>query len=284
MKRTTLISLIAAAALAVAAAPASGAVTIGSDLTGTANSNNCGANVCTTSNLALGNNLAPGGLRSPVNGTVTSWRFKSGSGGNTVSLRVLEPGANVSFTGGGASASVESDIGPNGPFATSVPIGIGDAIGLDRSNGAIVLSNNPAASQVYWTMPTLANGSTRDGTLGGAYELLVQAVVEPSNTLTFGTPVLNRKKGAATITVDVPNAGQLAVGGTNVTVVGAPGTVAAAGQITVAVQATGQALRKLKSKGKTTVTPSFTFTPDSGAAKGQTTRVTLVKKLKKRKK
>lgn len=276
-------SILAATALAAAAVPANAAVTIGSDLSGAANSNSCGASDCTTTNLVLTGNLAPGGLRSPVNGTVTSWRFKSGSAGNAVSLRVLTPGAGVSFTGGGASAAVTSAGGLNGPFPTSVPIRSGDAIGLDRSNGALVLSTNPGASQAYWTMPTLASGSTRDGSLGGGNEVLVQAVVEPTNMLTFGAPAINRKTGTATLAVDVPNAGQLAVAGTNVAVSGVPGTVGAAGRIQVTVQATGKARKRLKKKGAVTVSPSFSYTPDNGQANVQTTSVTLLKKKKKAK-
>jgi hypothetical protein len=162
-----------------AVAPAQGAVTIGSNLGSNANSNNCGAADCTTTNLTLPADVAPNGLTSPINGVVTSWRFKSGSNGNTVALRVLRPNAGVSFTGAGTSSSVTSASGINGPFLTSLAIRAGDHVGLDRSNGAIVLSTDVGGTQLFWTMPTLADGSTRDGTVAATQEVLVQAVVEP---------------------------------------------------------------------------------------------------------
>jgi hypothetical protein len=57
---------------------AQGAVTIGTNLTGPADEINPGCSVaCTTMNLAVPSDTAPGGLTSPVNGMVTSWRFKS---------------------------------------------------------------------------------------------------------------------------------------------------------------------------------------------------------------
>jgi hypothetical protein len=52
---------------------AQGAVTIGSNLTGPADEINPGCSVaCTIMNLAVPTDTAPGGLTSPVNGTVTS--------------------------------------------------------------------------------------------------------------------------------------------------------------------------------------------------------------------
>jgi hypothetical protein len=281
MKKTILTSILAAAALAAAAVPAQAAVTIGSNLASNANSNACGGTDCTTTNLALGGDVAPNGLVSPVTGTVTSWRFKSASSGNTVSLRVLRPGGTVAFTGAGTSVAVTSDNGINGPFTTSLPIRAGDHVGLNRSNGAIVMSTDVIATQLYWTLPVLAEGSTRDGTTAVNQEVLVQAVVDPSNTLKFGKPVLNKKKGVATVAVDVPNPGQLAVAGEGVKVIGTPSTVTAAGAVTVTVKATGKKRRKLNAKGKVTVSPSFTYTPSNGTTRTQVATVKLVKTKKK---
>jgi hypothetical protein len=159
-------------------APAQGALFIGSNLGSNANSNNCGATDCTTTNLALGGDLAPGGLTSPINGVVTSWRFKSGSNGNTVALRVLRPVAGVTFTGIASSGAVTSAAGINGPFLTSLAIKAGDHVGLNRSNGAIVLSTDVGATQLFWTMPQLGDGESRAGTTAMNQEVLVQAGVE----------------------------------------------------------------------------------------------------------
>lgn len=272
----SLIALIAALTLAVVAAPAQGAITIGSNLGSAANAN-CPVN-CTATNLSLGSDVAAGGLRSPVNGTVTSWRFKSGSNGNQINLRVLKPGAGVSFTGGATSAPQTATGGINGLFATSLPISIGDAVGLDAYNDALVMSTGVSAVQVSWTMPLLGQGSTRDGLTTNTREVLVQAVVEPSNTLGFGKQVKNRKKGNARLTVDMPNAGLLSISGEGVKVAGgASRTIAAPGPLTLTIKAKGKQARKLRENRKVKLNPSFTFTPNDGVARTESRKVKLAR-------
>jgi Ca2+-binding RTX toxin-like protein len=186
MRRLPLTLVVATGLLLAAPAAAPAAVTIGSNLGSPANHNDpgCNATPCTVTNLALGADLAPGGLTSPVNGTVTSWRFLSGSNGNTVNLRVLRPVSGVTFTGAGTSAPATSVGGLNGPFATSLPIRAGDHIGLNASTGAIIMSDAVGGTQVHWSMPQLADGASTPGTVGTNREVLVQAVVEPSTPLT----------------------------------------------------------------------------------------------------
>jgi hypothetical protein len=287
--RGTLLVGLAAVALIATAGAAQGAVTIGSNLGSVAmqNDGGCGA-PCTTTNLALNTDVAPGGLTSPVNGTVTSWQFKSGSAANTVSLRVLRPGAGVAYTGAGTSAPQTSGVGPiNGPFATSLGIQAGDHIGLNASAGALVMSDDVGGTQLFWNMPQLADGSTRDGTVFGANrEVMVQATVEPTNTLGISAqPVLNKKKGTATLTISVPNPGQLDFSGTgiNIAETAAVKTVTAPGPVKLLIRATGKKRKKLNRKGKVGVTATFTFTPTGGAASTQSKSLKLKKKLNRKK-
>src|SRR3954454_8302332 len=127
------VALVTAISFATASA-AQGAVTIGSNLTGPADEINPGCSMaCTVMNIALPSDTAPGGLNSPVNGTVTSWSFKSVTAGGSISLRVLRPAGGASFTGAGTSGGVSS-VGTTpaqGPFATSLPIHVGDFVGLN---------------------------------------------------------------------------------------------------------------------------------------------------------
>jgi hypothetical protein len=286
--RGTLLVGLAAVALIATAGAAQGAVTIGSNLASATSgtSYNCSA-ACTTANLALTTDVAPNGLTSPMNGTVTSWRTKSGSTGNPLQLRVLTPVSALTYTGAGTSAiGTTTGGGIDGPFATSLPIKIGDAIGINNPNSALIFSDNPAGIQIYWNVPQLADASTRAGLTRNATETLVQATVEPTNTLGLSAqPVRNKKRGTATLTISVPNPGQLDFSGTgiNVAETAAVKTVTAPGPVKFLISATGKKRKKLNRKGKVGVTATFTFTPTGGAASTQSKSLKLTKKLKRKK-
>jgi hypothetical protein len=260
---------------------AQGAVTIGTNLTGPADEINPGCSVaCTIVNTAVPSDTAAGGLTSPVNGTVTSWRFKSITLGGSIALRILRPLSGNSFTGAGTSASVASNgtTSAQGPFATSLPIKLGDHVGLNASAMQTALIDTPA-TQLYWNAPTLGDGQTAEGT-AGTREVAVQAVVEPTNTVTFGAPTRNKKKGTATVTMAVPNPGTLSYGGFCVKVAG-PSSVTTAGDFPLTVRACGKQKKTLKKKGKVRVAFNVGFTPISGQFGATNESVTLRKKLKK---
>jgi hypothetical protein len=115
-------------------------------------------------------------------------------------------------------------------------------------------------------------------------EVLVQATIEPTNAFTVGAPVRNKKKGTATLTVDLPNPGTLDFSGAgiNIAETAAVKTVTAPGPVKFSIKAVGRKLKKLKTKGKVRVVPTLTFTPTGGAASTQSTPLTLRKKLKKK--
>ena len=151
-------------------------------------------------------------------------------------------------------------------------------MGLNATAGQTPLIDTPA-TQLYWNAPTLADDQTAEGT-AGTREVAVQAVVEPANTVTFGTVTRNKKKGTATRTITVPNAGQLVYAGTGVSVTG-PASVAAPGDVQVTLRATGKKRKKLNKKGKVSVSFGTTFTPNFGAAGITPDSLTLRKKRKK---
>jgi hypothetical protein len=285
----TLAAIAAALSLAIAGS-AQGAVTIGSNLAGAPNHNDPGCGVagvtCTATNLVLPTtSLAPGGLVSPVNGTVTSWRAKA-NGTDGLSFRVLRPVSGTTYMGAGTSAVFTPSLMDTGVVQTSLPIKVGDAIGLNNVNARLVYDATAGATAAAWYLlpgGPLADGQTRaaDATQTPR-ELLVQATIEPTNSFTFGTAALNKKKGTATLPVTLPNAGTLSYSGTGATVSGPP-SVAAAGDISLSIAATGKKRKKLKKKGKAGVSVSVTFTPTFGTAATQSANLTLRKKLKKKK-
>jgi hypothetical protein len=260
---------------------AQGAVTIGTNLTGPADEINPGCSVaCTTMNLAVPSDTAPGGLTSPVNGMVTSWRFKSVTAGGSIALRILRPAGGDSFTGAGTSAPMT----PNGtaltqgPFATSIPIQVGDYVGLNATPMQTPLIDTPA-TQLYWNAPTLADGQTAQGT-AGTREVAVQAVVEPTNTVTFGSITRNEKTGTAKITMTVPNAGQLIYSGNGLSITGPP-SISGPGDVQLIIKAIRKNRKKLLRKGRLRVSFQVSFTPSQGSLGTSTERLKLRKKLKK---
>jgi len=262
-------------------AHAQAAVTIGTNLTGPADEINPGCSVaCTVINTAVPSDTAPGGLASPVNGTVTSWRFKSVTAGGSIAMRILHPVGGSTFTGSGTSAPVTPNgtVPAQGPFPTSLPIRAGDSVGLNASAAQTPLIDTPA-TELYWNAPTLADSQTAQGTTG-TREVAVQAVVEPSNILTFGTVTRNKKKGSARIDMTVPNAGELVYSGDGLIITGPP-QVSAPGDVQLIVKPIRRNRKRLARKGQLRVSFQVSFSPIQGLLRTTTEHLKLRKKLRK---
>lgn len=259
---------------------AQGAVTIGSGLTGPADEINPGCSVaCTIVNTAVPTDAAPGGLKSPVNGTVTSWSFKASAfAGGSMALRILRPAGIPSFTGAGTSAPVTPNgtVPTQGPFVTSLPIKAGDFVGLNASAMQTPLIDT-LSTEVFWN-PQLTDGQTLAGTIPvSGKEVAVQAVVEPSSKVTFGAVKRNTRSGSAKVTINVPNPGTLAYGG-KVTVFG-PSSLVIGTSIQLTVKAKGKSKKKLDKNGKVKAPLKVTFTPTGGTSATASTKIKLQKKL-----
>ena len=260
-------------ALAAFAGPAQGAVTIGSNLAGATNDNMPGCNnPCTAINLALPiTSQAANGVVSPVNGTVTSWRAKANTNdlNDNIGLQVLRPVSGTTFTGVATSTAQNWPPQISPAFTTSLPIKTGDAIGLRNPSARLIYSNTIGGQVAAWFLAPngpLADGSTRQAdVVDNNKEVLVQATIEPTNTVTFGALTRNKKKGTASVTIMVPNSGQLSYAGTGVNVTG-PASVAGPGDVQLTVRVTGKKAKQLKKKGKVSVSFGTTFTPSFGTA------------------
>ena len=124
--------LLAALLLGGSVSPAVAAVTIGSNL---ARQPNSAANYSprpTFSNVSLASGRrAPGGLSSPVTGTVVRWRIRVGGSTRVTNFRIIRPLGGGLFTGAGTSPSVTPPIHATTSYGVQLPIRIGDYIGLD---------------------------------------------------------------------------------------------------------------------------------------------------------
>jgi hypothetical protein len=220
---------------------------------------------------------------SPVNGTVVSWNVRGSfapGGPHMLTLRVLQP-SGTEFIGAGSSSpqtipNVTDDVLRS--FGTSIPIRIGDQIGLGGTPGTIVPSASDVGTASFDTYSTFADGSPSGSRIGGGSGLIAQfnAVVEPTNTVALSAITRRKKKGIASVTVTLPNAGTLVVAGKPVK----PQTLdaSAAGDLALTLRPTRKAKRKLKRRGKASGKVAFTFTPSFGDPATQTAPVKLLKR------
>jgi hypothetical protein len=263
-----------------------GVVTIGSNLGRT-------PTAATTPNLTVRNRalpssyLTPGGLTSPVNGAVTLWRIRSGDTGGFTSFQVVKPLGGNLFTGAGTTDVFPVPADAITSFApASLPISIGDSIGVrnDAAFGGLkFFSTDPQASSDFWA-PALQDGAPGRAPIGppAPIELTINADISPTNAFTVGVTSRNKRKGTATITANLPNAGELIASGQGVKAAGVAAiskTVTAPGAATLVIRAKGKKKAKLNDTGKVKLKPTITFTPTGGTASTLSTKVKLKKNL-----
>jgi hypothetical protein len=97
----------------------------------------------------------------------------------------------------------------------------------------------------------------------------------------LGKVKLNKKKGTATLSVQVPGAGKLTLSGKQVVKQTRTRSAATTGTVKLTVKAKGKAKKKLGKKSKAKVKAKIAFAPLGGIAGSQTKSITLKKKLKR---
>jgi hypothetical protein len=285
LRRFAPTALLAVLLLAASVPPAGAVVTIGSNL---AREPDSAANYSprpTFSNSALAPNLrAPGGVSSPVNGTVVRWRIRVGNSTRVTNLRIIRPLGGGLFTGAGASPSVLPPINATTSYDVQLPIRIGDYIGIDCCEFAAAGAKffvTGAAIRNEW-QPSLADGGpARPPFSTNLYEVALNA--EITSTFTVDAITRNKKNGTATLTVTVAHAGELTGAGKGIKVANAATsskTVTAPGSVQLLIKARGKKKKKkLNSTGKVKVKPKITYTPTGGETVTKPVVVKLKKKL-----
>jgi hypothetical protein len=278
---------IAALSLFASSSPAAASITIGQLAPGNPPPTTCSAS---TGVFIQPSVLAGNSYLMPEAGTITSWSHNASLGGGQllkmkVFRKVADPATYQVVGHDGPRAMVPGGTDGN-TFGASIPVKAGDVLGLYNVNGGAV---NDACLFSAPGDPYLdAGGDAADGapqtfssTIG--FRVNVSAELVPTNTFSFGATVRNKKKGTATVTVNVPNPGQLTLSGNGVKAATAARAFAAAavtapGSAKLLVKATGKKRKQLNRTGKVKVTPSITFTPTGG----DPTTQALHLKLKKR--
>ena len=155
--------------------------------------------------------------------------------------------------------------GPEGTWAFTVPFGAGSVTYLAWDFcGEPDDCGNPPSDEDDW------------------YRVLDHAIV--SNDFTIATITRNKKKGTATVTVNLPDPGELVGSGKGVKAFSGQAVTsksAAAGPAKLVIKAKGKKKRKLATTGKVKLNVTISFTPTGGKAKTVPLKVKLKKKLNK---
>ncbi len=225
----------------------------------------------------------------PAVGTITSWSTNAAAGGGqTFTLKVFRKFADPAFY---------AVVGHDGPrpltgglvntFPASIAVKPGDLIGLHTTGSANTACTFAApGDQRGFRVGDLADGATGAFAQLGDFRLNIAAVLEPSNAFTLGKAKLNKKKGTATLSVEVPNLGTLVLGGKGVKAASAEAVtskkVGAPGKVKLVIKAKGKQAKTLKKNGKVKLKAKITYTPTGGGAATQTKKLKLKLKRKKR--
>ncbi len=181
------VAAIAGVALAVVIADAGASpltITLGS-VTGTPTENICAAS-CTYVPFTDGTTPT---LEVPFDGTITSFSVNSGSAGNVVELRVLQPAAGGQFTAVSSSPAETLSGGVSTFTGLSIPVAAGEVIGLNNASSAIIFDTTDPTQHAAYYSPALAGGATAapSGTQPG-YRLLMSATMQEAATTSVSTP------------------------------------------------------------------------------------------------
>ena len=278
--------VLVAALPALFASPAAGSVTLGQLAPGVSplgyTEGQCGGPVpgdYLQQTVSSGNSFVV-----PGPGVITSWSHNAGDGtGMTLTFKVFRHFGGALYSAVGHSGPFPLLPSVVNTFPTSIAVSGGDIIGLripTATPGVACDADVPDEPGELTTATNLADGQS-DGFAPGApfYRVNVTAVFEPSNSIGLGSITRNRKRGTATVAIDVPNPGELTVSGKGVKGVIAASTAQAVspGSTTLKIKAKGKQLRKLSLTGRVKLKPTITYTPTDGAAGTQQLKVKLLK-------
>ena len=166
----------------------------------------------------------------------------------------------------------------------SLAVKAGDVLGLNPGLGTSFPTACgfavPGESGEFMTFPNPPPADGQSGTVGPnpGNRLNTSAEFDPSNDFGFAGLTKNKKKGQATVTVNLPGPGSATLTGNGVKGQSASFGTAAGGTLALKVVPKGKLAKKLKGGGKAGVTVDVTFTPTGGSGVTKSETLKLVKK------
>jgi hypothetical protein len=242
-------------------------------------------------------------------GVVTTYSMTASSSLVTTRLLVLQPGAGTNYTllqEDAARAQTMPGV-VNTQTGIHLPIAAGQTIGLfvpdQPANNGWCLTGTSSSQDSFRQFagePPL-NSSSMWTASQTTVRMNLAATVEPdcdndglgdetqdgdlspcNNAFTVAGVTRNKKKGTATVKVNVPGPGQLIGSGNGAKVSAAGATTSkavTAGTAKLLIKAKGKKKRKLNETGKVKLSVAVTYTPTAGKPNTQSIKVKLKKKL-----
>lgn len=252
-------SSLAALSLTASASSAAASITIGQ--VADPNAGNCDAG---TEFVQLG--VASGNpYVVPGNGTITSWTVQAGESAGELTMKIFRPSAdpaNFRVVGHAGPQRLTPGGTAGNTFPANVRVRQGDLLGLHTPTLTPCGFKDPGGRLATFS-GDLADGAAAEFGVKSEFDLDVQAVFVPDNAFTLGNATHNKKKGTATIAVNVPNPGELSLSGKGIKTRAAM-SIPSAGTAELQVRARGTTIRKLRESGKARVTARITYTPTGG--------------------
>jgi hypothetical protein len=287
--RLSLTASLAALALAASASPAAASVTIGQ----VSDPNSGPDDYCTVGydwvqpTVNSGNSFVVPTIPGIASLTVSSWTTWGGPEPDeqmTMKMFRAVPGQTDRYqVVGHAGPRTVSPGGTAGnTFPANIPVKPGDLLGLHATTRDWCLFIAPGEENFYYLGDLADNASAAFTSYTLGFRLNIQAVVSPTNAFSIVGTQRNKKKGTATLTVNVPNPGELTGSGKGVKVAGAAvigKTVTAPGNVKLTIKAKGKKKQKLNETGKAKVNPKITYTPTGGDPSTQSRKLKLKKEL-----
>ncbi len=211
-------------------------------------------------------------------GTITSWSTRSSGGGATYVFKIFRRTSDpdvLQVIAHGPSRSLTSGI-------NMVPVNIavrsGDMIGINESGGANSCTFSQPGDGVLTREGSLSDGASGAFAPQNDVRLNLSASLVPSNDFNIAAITPDRKRGSATVIVNVSNPGVLTMSGKGLKKRHISKNVAVAGTVQFQIASAGAKKRKLDKTGSVGLSPTLTFFPSGGDSASRLFTV----KLKKR--
>lgn len=268
--------------LLAGASPARAAITIGQ--VGDPTGSDCGPNFDFVNiSVSTGNPYTV-----PGRGIITSWTmFGAGTAGQQFTFKafrkVAEP-SRYQVVGHAGPQTLTLGGTAGNTFPASIAVKAGDTIGFHAFTDHNVC-RLPGIAGTFGQEPVdLSDGQAFDfPPVMNANPLNLQATFVPDNNFKLASLTRNKKRGTATLSFDLPNAGTLRAKGSgakvSVTSTGPIGAVQSPGSPSslLRVKATGSKRRQLNGSGSVKLKLAVTYTPTGGEPKTRKQKVKLLK-------